>query len=315
MKNVKISVIVPVYNIEKYLPKCLDSIISQTFKDFEVIIVNDGSTDGSQKIIDNYVCNDSRIFSLTQKNSGQGAARNYGLKYAKGDFITFIDGDDWVESNMFEEMYNLAINDKSDIVVCDYTLVYDNKTKNKYMSTLYEYNSCNVNNYILSTASPTFKIIKNELIKDANFKFPNIRAYEDIAVVGSLALYTNKISYLKKSFYNYYIRQGSTMNLKKYEEKMKDIFISFEIISKRFGEKFNDEIEFLYIQHLLHDASLRFIKYEEGQECLNKINSIMNQKYKEWYKNRYFKKQNIKYKIMCFLLYWKMYNFIKLISR
>ena len=122
MKNknidkVKISVIVPVYNVEKYLSKCLESVLNQTFKDFELIIVNDGSTDNSQGIIDKYSSIDSRVISLLKKNGGQGSARNYGLQYANGEFITFIDSDDWVELTMFEEMYNFAIKNNSDVVV------------------------------------------------------------------------------------------------------------------------------------------------------------------------------------------------------
>lgn len=315
MSQIKVSVIIPVYNVEKYISKCLDSILSQTLKEYEIIIVNDGSKDNSQTIIDKYVSKSKNIISLTKENGGQGSARNYGLKYATGEFVTYIDSDDWVEPTMFEEMYDLAIREKSDIVICDYTFVYDNNSLNRYMSTLYEYNSNILNNYVLSSATPTFKLIKRNLLEKSNFEFPNIRAYEDIAVVGSLALYTNKMSYLKKSFYNYYIRTGSTMNLEKYNPKMDDIFLSFEIISNKFKDKFKDEIEFIYISHLLHDASLRFLKYKECKNSLTKVNKIIKKIYPKWYKNKYFKRKDFKYKVMCFLIYFKLYKIIKIVSR
>ena len=196
-----------------------------------------------------------------------------------------------------------------------YTKVFDDASKNHYNSTLFEYNEDITKNFVLSSATPTFKLIKTDLIKKSDFIFPNLRAYEDIAIVGSLALYTNKISYLKKSFYNYYIRIGSTMNLEKYDNKMENIFDSFEIISKRFKNKYNEEIEFLYIQHLLHDASLRFLKYKEGKNGFNKIIKIIKNKYPNWYNNRYFKKQSFKYKLMCFLIYYKMCKIINIVSR
>ena len=116
---IKVSVIVPVYNVENYLVKCLDSLVHQTLKDIEIIVVNDGSPDNSQNIIDTYVKKyPKKIKAFSKKNGGQGSARNYGLKYAKGEYIAFVDSDDYVDLDMFFKMYNKAKEDNSDIVIC-----------------------------------------------------------------------------------------------------------------------------------------------------------------------------------------------------
>ena len=119
---VKISVIVPVYNVEKYLEKCLDSLVNQTLKDIEIIIVNDGSLDNSQEIIDKYAKKHKTIKSYIKENGGLSDARNYGIKQASGKYISFIDSDDYVKENMYELMYN-KLEEKnlkvSDYVDCD----------------------------------------------------------------------------------------------------------------------------------------------------------------------------------------------------
>ncbi|MBR4316077.1 MAG: glycosyltransferase, partial [Alphaproteobacteria bacterium] len=123
MKNKKISIIVPVYNVQKYLDKCLKSIISQTLTDIEIILVDDGSTDSSGLICDKYAKKDKRIKVVHQKNARQGAARNAGIKLATGDYIGFVDSDDYITSDMFEKLYKKAYIYDADIVMCDYANV------------------------------------------------------------------------------------------------------------------------------------------------------------------------------------------------
>ena len=115
---IKISVIIPVYNVEKYLRECLDSLINQSFKDFEVICIDDGSTDKSYKILEEYSQKDSRIKVLKQEHNGAGAARNLGIEIAKGKYIQFLDSDDYFEPNMLEELYNTAEKFGADMAVC-----------------------------------------------------------------------------------------------------------------------------------------------------------------------------------------------------
>ena len=116
----KISIIVPVYKVEKYLCRCLDSIVAQTFTDWECILIDDGSPDNSGKICDEYAEKDGRFRVIHQENAGVSAARNAGLDAARGEWIGFVDSDDWVESNMYEYLYNNALETKSDVVICGF---------------------------------------------------------------------------------------------------------------------------------------------------------------------------------------------------
>ena len=133
----KVSVIVPVYNVEKYIDKCLESLVNQTLKDIEIIIVNDGSTDNSIKIVEEYKEKyKNKIIYLEKENGGLSDARNYGIQYAKGEYIAFLDSDDYVDRKMYEKLYNKAIENNSDIVECDFYWKYTNKlildTRNEY---------------------------------------------------------------------------------------------------------------------------------------------------------------------------------------
>ena len=122
-----ISVIVPVYNTGKYLKKCVDSILNQTigFNNIELIIVNDGSSDDSDSIIKDIINKNSKIKYFSKENGGQGSARNLGLKHATGEYISFVDSDDWIDTRMYEDLYNIAIKENIDIITCNYTKVYD----------------------------------------------------------------------------------------------------------------------------------------------------------------------------------------------
>ena len=128
-KKYKVSVIVPVYNVEKYLAQCLDSLVNQTLDALQVIVVNDGSPDNSQEIIDRYVALfPNKVFGYIKKNGGLGDARNYGVQFADGEYIAFVDSDDWVDEKMFEQMYNFAIKGKHQIVISDMYCIYDGWT-------------------------------------------------------------------------------------------------------------------------------------------------------------------------------------------
>ena len=134
----KVSIIVPVYNVESYLDKCLNSLVNQTLKDIEIIVINDGSTDNSQKIIDKYSKKYKNIINITKENGGVSEARNLGLEKASGEYIGFLDSDDWIEPDMYELMYQKAKTENFDIVACDtqaiyyYKIVYISSNINEY---------------------------------------------------------------------------------------------------------------------------------------------------------------------------------------
>ena len=133
----KVSILIPCYNVERYLPQCLDSVVNQSLKDIEIICINDGSTDKTLNIIKQYAKKDSRIKIVNQKNGGLGRAYNSGLATATGKYIAIVESDDWVETDAFEYLYNVAIKNRADIVKADYVF-FDSKTKTEYPGWLME---------------------------------------------------------------------------------------------------------------------------------------------------------------------------------
>ena len=177
MKKIKVSIIVPVYNVEEYLARCLDSLVNQSLKDIEIIVVNDGSPDNSQKIIDNYCKKYKNIKSFIKKNGGLSDTRNFGIKKSHGDYLIFIDSDDYVKETMLEKMWNVAINKNVDIVVCNCIQVYENGFEQEIKSNL-EMSDDNIKNYLISPPMACTMLYKKELFDDKKFK-KNI-FYEDL---------------------------------------------------------------------------------------------------------------------------------------
>ncbi len=310
---IKYSIIVPVYNVEKYLERCINSLINQTYSNIEIILVNDGSSDNSENILKTYSNKYDNIKYINKKNGGQASARNLGLTKVSGDYISFIDSDDYVEENMFEEINKILEEDKKDIIVFD---MYQINKQNKIILKGFNNKSTDNNkNYIISPAGPCNKIYSKQIA--SKIKFLENHIYEDLAVIPSLACYTNNIYYLDKPLYNYVIYGESTMRQNKYNEKLLDIFkvvehMENEFIKNKKYNEYSEEIEYIYIEDLLHGATLRFIKYEEGLKDIIKIKQIIKEKYPNYYKNKYYKLKNIKYKIMCYLT---MHNKIKLLKK
>jgi len=313
----KISIIVPVYNAELYLAKCLDSLVGQTLKEIEIILINDGSTDKSEQIIKKYQekYNDKIIY-YSKKNEGQGVARNYAIKIAKGEFITFVDSDDWVDVSMCEKLYNEAKKTNADIVATTGMIEVRN---NEFSKKNIEFKtSDNLKTYILNNSGPVGKIIKKDVVLQNDLYFPSLRAYEDIAVVPLWGIYSNKISYVDEALYYYLIREGSTMKQVKYNEKIMNIYESLGSLYNKFKlnvkDKYNDELEWIYIEHLLHAASLRFYKFNKLDE-IRKINAIIKEKFPKWKRNKYYKKQSLKYKIVCSLISKEHFVLLKVILK
>ena len=216
----KISVIVPVYNVEKYIDKCLKSLTQQTLQDIEIIIVNDGTLDKSVEIIEKYVKeNPSKIKYYEKENGGLSSARNYGLEYATGDYIAFLDSDDYVETNMYEEMYSLAKKENADMVECDF--IWEWEYGKKIFDKRREYKS---KEEMMKKPRVVAwnKIYKREIINKYKIRFPEGLIYEDMEFFYKLLPHLNKISYINKYFVYYTQREDSITN--KQTQKVEDIF-------------------------------------------------------------------------------------------
>lgn len=204
-----ISVIVPVYNVEKYLERCLDSILSQTLADLEIICVNDGSTDNSLEILNRYAKIDNRIKVINKENGGLSDARNKALEFVTSPYIAFVDSDDWIEKTTFEEAYQAIEKYKTDFVCFGYKKVYDNG--NVEIQHL-QYKGLKKIDYKVARKTPVTvwsKIFRTSIIKEKECVFPKGYNYEDNVFWMMYIPWIKSGYYIDKSFYNYWQRADS----------------------------------------------------------------------------------------------------------
>lgn len=264
---VKFSIIVPVYNVREFLQECLDSIESQTLKDFEVICVNDGSTDGSLEILQEYAEKDCRFKVLSQENQGQGIARNKGIDFAQGKYLIFVDPDDFIEPNTLEVIYEKFQQTNVDMVQFDNATCKENGKKytgsgtNSFKKRMYENFEYHVKNDAIYSWHDIKKInlygmslcawdkaFKTDFIKKNNIKFAPNKASEDNIFSISANLLADKILYLNKTLYHYRSRSGSAVN--KASDNNFCVFDNIELIR-----------EFLVSNNLFDEYETAFREY------------------------------------------------------
>lgn len=301
-----VSIILPVYNGEKYIEKCIKSLEKQTYKNIEIIFVDDGSTDKTKDIINNYQNQYKNIKYFYQKNNRQGAARNKGLKHASGKYICFIDSDDFVDKNMVKEMHDYIITKDYDIVLANYYIRKNNSDTliNCYYKPFKDYDNVNPKEYLLSTLSPWNKMYKKDFLVKNNFQFIEKIIYEDYASIPSLVKYNPKIGYIPKAYVYYVHTEDSTMRDEKYRDNYENIFIASNYLYESLKEykEYKEELEYLLIYHLLYNSSILFNKFNKKENLLN-INRFIEERYPTWYNNKYYKEQNLKFRTLCFMFY------------
>lgn len=308
----KVSVIVPVYNVEKYIKKCLNSLVNQTLDEVEIVVVNDGSPDNSQKIIDEYTKKYKNIKSYVKENGGLSDARNYGIKRATGKYISFVDSDDYIRKDMLEKMYNYAIQKNFDVVVCDSINVYSDGTEILIKSNN-NYSDDDVKNYIISPPMACTRLFKKSIFDKIEFK-KNIY-YEDLEMTPKVVNLTKKIGFVSDGLYYYVQRDGSIMKQNVFNDKLLNIFDVLKSNKDLLENEFPQEIEYMYITHLLRTASLRFLDYDNGKEYVYKIHNIMKKYFPKWKNNEYYKKSSFKLRTICILAYNRNILLLKIIKK
>ena len=282
MQRALISVIVPVYKVEKCIHKCIESIINQTYDNLEIILIDDGSPDNCPKICDEYALRDNRIKVIHQENKGLSSARNKGIELAKGEYIGFVDSDDYIEPSMFQDLYNAIVENNVDISICNFYVIND-KTKEKNVK-----NSCENKQYnkmealkeiLLDTHIQSYawnKLYKRNLFEDV--KYPVGKKYEDIGTTFYLFERSNKIQYIGKPEYNYLNREDSIVF--NYNEQTIIDYIDIIIERYKYVEKKFEELKkynFYYLAKTLITA------YNDVNSLLN-INNKLIVKVEELYK-------------------------------
>lgn len=276
-----ISILVPYFNSEKYIHRCIESIINQTLKEIELILIDDGSTDNSYRICEKYAENDNRIILLKKENGGQGTARNLGLDIAKGKYIGFVDSDDFIELNMYELMFEKIEHYNADISICGYNIF--NKLNDKLIPNKYEFKELILDNKTLMkeyltksyiTGGPCNKLYSRELF--SNLRFPSIRMREDSYLMPHIFQITNKAVFIGENLYNQYIRIGSTERSSFSVEKL-DALKSVDSLEEIIIGSYPDLIQYVFIRKI--QSRFELLK--------NIILSKSIDKYHDIYKNLY----------------------------
>lgn len=223
MSSLKISVIVPVYNTEKYLRRCIDSILAQTFTNFELLLIDDGSEDTSGKICDEYAKKDARVRVFHKENCGVSSARNLGLENACGSYITFVDADDWIDERMYEEMLAVISETKCDIVCCDYLYEYENGNclyANTLPSSVYQDREKILCDCLKCLITYVWNILVNSRLYRADgISFKGYYC-EDFNIYMKLMVLADKVCHIDKAYYHYYQHSQSICHTLSPEKKI-----------------------------------------------------------------------------------------------
>ena len=288
----KVSIIVPVYNVEQYLNRCLTSLVNQSLEDIEIIIVNDGSTDNSEQVINQYIKNNSNIIYLKKENGGLSSARNYGLKYAKGEYIAFLDSDDYIERNTYKLMYEKAKLENSDYVECDFYWQYPDYNKHDIG---YRYKD-KKEMFAMARVVAWNKLIKKSIITINKLEFPEGMYYEDVEFFYKLLPYINKFSFVEEPLIYYTQRENSIVNNQ--DKRTSHIFIVLDNVIKYYKDRglyetYKTEIEYTYTRLLLCSSLKRILQIKDKQirkDLLSETWKRLNSRFPNWKKNEILKK-------------------------
>ena len=308
----KVSVIVPVYNVEQYIEKCLLSIKNQTLTDFECLIINDGTKDASIEVAKIVVGNDKRFKFFDKENGGLSDARNYGIEKANGEYLCFIDSDDYIAPDLLELTYNMGKENDSDIVCFDMYYVNEDGSLEYSWGSNYK----GISNYkdnkeiIFSNNSANNKIYKASFMKDKRF-FKGMW-YEDLAVIPTWIAAANNMAHVYKPLYYYVQRQGSITH--KADIRIFDIYKAISMVKNKL-QLGAYEVRGLFFENCLVMTTLRIKEISDKKtriEYYKKNVELLEEQYPNWYSD--VKKDNdynFKQKVIFFLLHMKMIGLVE----
>jgi len=282
--EILVSLIIPIYNVEDYIEKCLCSALSQTLSGIEIILVNDGSRDGSMKVVDTFANKHPNIIIINKENGGLSSARNSGLKVAKGKYISFMDSDDYIDKTMLEKMYTKAEKGELDIVACNLTKVdaegksmEDEKNTVDYshiynsQQAIYEYLTNNIPAYAWN------KLYRRSLFLDYEITYPVGKLYEDIGTSFELFAKAVKVGFIDESLYLYVQRQGAITKVPSFKAG-KDIIstvdgIKASLVKSKIYDKFEETFQSFTLKYLFLANVLFYKRYHQTKE-IDELNSF-----------------------------------------
>ena len=284
-----ISIIVPAYNAEKYIGKCLDSLIKQTKKELEFIIVNDGSTDKTEEIVKSY--KDKRIKYFKNKNQGIGKTRNFGIEKSNSKYIMFLDSDDYLEKTSCEKMFNKAENNNLDLVICDFYKEYDNGEIEEIRNDSFEDSTLKENpNIITEFLCPWAKLYRSSLIKDNKIRFVENLKYEDAPFVMEALVKAKKIGKVDECL-NYYLIHGNSETTVRDRRCFDILKIIEKVRSLTKGEvELKEKIDKLTVRMITNYTIQQRVQQDKnvGMEFIDKAFDYLKKEVPDYKKNKYY---------------------------
>lgn len=317
-----VSIVVPVYKVEQYLDQCVQSIRNQTWKELEIILVDDGSPDQCGKMCEGYKEQDERIKVLHKPNGGLGDARNAGAKAAVGKYLLFVDSDDYIAEELVEKAVKSAEETDSDIVLFDYYYV-ENGRKELRSYDIPQRRALNLadeKRVLLAPPASWSKLFRLEFYRRARISFPVGLYYEDLAMTPQLLLEAERIVYLKEPLYYYVNRQDSIMGSRNYERNCRDIVrVLNKVIryykAKGMYDRYREELEYLAFMNVYFEPSKKMALDKAEKVYLLRLQRYVYRNFPEFRKNPYVREMSWKDRLHMHILNTRQYWLMRLLSR
>lgn len=320
----KVSIIVPVYKVEKYLEKCVKSIQEQSYSDLEIILVDDGSPDCCGMLCDMYAKKDSRICVIHKENGGLSDARNAGIRKATGEYLLFVDSDDWIDKRLIEKIMQVAEKKKADIVMFDYVSVDEKMNVNNSFSMPFETEVVlsvkTEPRIICKSCSACNKMFRKEFWDKIDLSFPVGKHYEDLGTIPKVLGLANSVVYLKEALYYYVQREGSIMHgddfKKNYDDRTEMLDNVLDFYEERgLLEKYKNELEWLIFENGYFIPSKEIVLSNWKNPYLKKFKKYAENKFPNMYHNPYIQEMTKKDKILYKLLKNRLYIIMIILSK
>ncbi|MDR2512876.1 MAG: glycosyltransferase family 2 protein [Puniceicoccales bacterium] len=301
----EITVIVPVYNVEKYLAECLDTLVAQDFDDYELVVVNDGSTDASPLICREYCTRfPERLRLFEQENKGLSAARNLGLNQARGKYVCFVDSDDWVSPGFLKKFHTKALEEDAGIVVCAYRAHYIDGTKSDFLGAD-KVGSDLRRQLMLGQTFACNKFFLRELFDDPDVRFIEGICYEDLGTIPLLLARVEKVAVIDDPIYHYRIGRPGAITVFN-DERILHVLISLQRLLDFMSKEFLPELEWIAIRTCIYNY-WRLRKHPNGRQFQRRIRRFLFEKFPKWKKNTYFKNhKQWRFCLKAMLLSWDL---------
>lgn len=309
----KVSVIIPCYNSSIYISKCLLALENQTFRDFEILLVDDCSEDSTCEVIANYMKTSGLTIRLLQNRENQGPSRSRanGVYHASGTYVSFCDSDDWYEPEYLRLMYEKSQTENADIVIADYYTVSAQGRKSEKIIGRPESVSA-MESLTIDVDSMCIMLCKRELFQ--GLEFPDIRNGEDMAMIPALLSKANRIAFANQCLYNYQHRENSASNSAN-ERVVDSLVLSFQHIEKTVLSENREEIEYIGIRNLIYGALLNYFKYAKNNKRADEILDEFSGKYPNWQQNKYLAQLPVYKRIFVKAAQGKHYFVLRLLAK